>query len=1024
MRCVALLVFIALAVAGRAQESSEHRVVLPAPSDRFRAGPGAPSSSWEFVGPKNLMPPRRAFYGPGPISGPKNCVAYAPSNPNIVYTASMHGGIWRSADGGVTWTPRSQGMRFRNTFAVAVHPTNPDVVIATEDARDGLQDNLNWYEFVQPFWGGTRSRDGRIYRSTDGGQNWTKVYDAGTTVIGVAFDKVNPSVVIACGPQQLLTSADGGVSWTAMDAPLPFAHIFFFQAVAAGGDGTLYAHGHYEAYLGYRGEYIFRSTDHGASWQGAAQPWDPPYPDGQKYLAASPSTPGLVVLADIAKRTVRRSYDFGVTLENISPPADSPVWFDDVWTSSRDALAINWDGHILFGGRTMLLLRAGENTWRDIGAAHTANAKLHTGAYSVSFKPDDPTQGLIATAGGLTWFQLLSNGAANMLPRNASFTDFPLGSYLRLNPADPTFITASSTYDGAPSARGDLNNWTLLNPLSRTWHLSTMLPGFDDANPARLYTIFGGYAYRYDGAGVTPTSLPNLIGSYTSVTMAGPTGSDQFLLGPYPDAARNVGGSGAWSYTTTAANTNIVQRSARHPERLFSTGGPNIFQYSMDGGATWNYIDHSTYPGQGTNFEVRFIADSPFEDEEIICIGWLEVPRPLLDSYEGRYIVYKLRNYSTNPVWTLVGQGTGVIAPPMLPSQSIAWDPFDPDTIYFGSISGIFMSPDKGARMFDMAALGGFPDRTPVMAVATRGDYLYAQTEGFGIYRIRLMRHELASLSVAKNAVFGGQPIYLTVSLTGKVPVATQVMLNDDSLFVATPASTWIQKWQQSTTITIPTNVVSSPTTATITGTCKGVSKSTTFTLWPVPGLASVSVNPGSIYWGYPCTGTVTLGAASGAVVVVNLTDDSTSAAVPGSVAIPANALSASFPVTSTSVANPTTVTITATAVVGGSTRTTSLIVSPRPVMWKVELAKATFKGGYNTTLTSFITAGAPPGGAVVTLGDNLAEVTLPATVTVLAGQTSRACTVVTSAVTITTTGTITGTYNGVTKSVTITLTP
>jgi hypothetical protein len=95
----------------------------------------------------------------------------------------------------------------------------------------------------------------------------------------------------------------------------------------------------------------------------------------------------------------------------------------------------------------------------------------------------------------------------------------------------------------------------------------------------------------------------------------------------------------------------------------------------------------------------------------------------------------------------------------------------------------------------------------------------------------------------------------------------------------------------------------------------------------PGPSLSSLSVNPTSIVGGRSATGTITLSApAPNNGVVVSLSNDSSTAAVPANVTVPAGSSSANFAITTPSVTATTTATISAAS--GGVTRTATLTVT------------------------------------------------------------------------------------------------
>lgn len=89
---------------------------------KTKDGISAYMTVFQEVGPFNLDVPMRKQFGLKPISGRKNVTAYAPSDPNIIYTASANGGLWKSTDGGETWQPKGDKWPSMYTSCVAVHP--------------------------------------------------------------------------------------------------------------------------------------------------------------------------------------------------------------------------------------------------------------------------------------------------------------------------------------------------------------------------------------------------------------------------------------------------------------------------------------------------------------------------------------------------------------------------------------------------------------------------------------------------------------------------------------------------------------------------------------------------------------------------------------------------------------------------------------------------------------------------------------------------------------------------------------
>jgi hypothetical protein len=204
----------------------------------------------------------------------------------------------------------------------------------------------------------------------------------------------------------------------------------------------------------------------------------------------------------------------------------------------------------------------------------------------------------------------------------------------------------------------------------------------------------------------------------------------------------------------------------------------------------------------------------------------------------------------------------------------------------------------------------------------------------------------------------------------------------------------------------------------------------------PPPVLSGVSVNPSSVVGGNSAIGTVTLSSPqSGAKTVALSTPAPTTVAqMPASVTVPAGATTASFTITTSPVTSQFNMNVFAdlagsperqallliTAGNGGAAALSALSVNP-----------ASLVGGASASGSVTLSSAAPSGGAVVTLskalsngGPGTVPATIPASVTVPAGQTTASFSIGTSAVTATTNVRISAAFNAATLSTDITLFP
>jgi photosystem II stability/assembly factor-like uncharacterized protein len=253
----------------------------------------------------------------GPYRGGRAlAVAGIPGDANTFYFGAVAGGVWRTTDGGGTWKPLTDDTPISSVGAIAVAPSNHDVIyVGTGEAAprgdmtygDGVYKSTDggktWSHLgledtrqigaliVDPHnpdivlvaafghaFGPSTERG--VFRTTDGGKSWTKVLyrDEQTGAIDVSFDPHDATIVYAAlwqarrqpwnfssgGPGSgLFRSADGGVTWKQLSGNgLPSGILGRIHVSISGADSKrIYAM--IEAAQGG----LFRSDDRGEHWQ-------------------------------------------------------------------------------------------------------------------------------------------------------------------------------------------------------------------------------------------------------------------------------------------------------------------------------------------------------------------------------------------------------------------------------------------------------------------------------------------------------------------------------------------------------------------------------------------------------------------------------------------------------------------------------------------------------------------------------------------------------------------------------------
>jgi hypothetical protein len=88
-----------------------------------RQAPFTAVAPWTAIGPYPI-PNGQTTTVQTPVSGRVTAIAVHPTDPNTVYVGTAQGGVWRSQNGGTTWTPIFDGARSLAIGALALAPTN------------------------------------------------------------------------------------------------------------------------------------------------------------------------------------------------------------------------------------------------------------------------------------------------------------------------------------------------------------------------------------------------------------------------------------------------------------------------------------------------------------------------------------------------------------------------------------------------------------------------------------------------------------------------------------------------------------------------------------------------------------------------------------------------------------------------------------------------------------------------------------------------------------------------------------
>lgn len=478
-------------------------------------------------------------------------LAASPATPSLVLAGTGGAGVFRSTDGGASWTRSSSGLppdTMVSTLTFA--PTAPDTVYAGTYASGG-------------------------YRSSDAGQTWVKVtssLDAGTFT-DVAVDPQNAATVfIVSGDGSVWRSADGGVTWTLLTSTGGGRIAGDALAIAPSDPQTVYV----------VGSSMWRSGDGGTTWTEMA-----PVTQAAS-VSVDPADSDTVLVGGMVG--VFRSTNGGASWAQV----ETVPGYDVVSTLQRNPAAPNtlWAGTLASG-----LFRSddGGSTWHPDNTGLPANQEVRGVAVS--------NTGPITAMTHLGVFRRAAT-ATTWTASSTGITGSQVNA-LAVAPTDDAILYAGLEGQGAFRSTDNGASWTYAGLTGQNVNSLAVSP----TSASTIWAATSRGVQRSDNGGVTwVAQLTFYNDTPTAVAVAPSSASTVYVTTDQSGVYRSTDGGSTWHQLTLPADVNAfsVLIDPTHPSTLWVGTRFAGIARSTDAGATW-----TSAQAQGSGYDAIALTLDP-----------------------------------------------------------------------------------------------------------------------------------------------------------------------------------------------------------------------------------------------------------------------------------------------------------------------------------------------------------------------------------------------------------------------------
>ncbi len=647
---------------------------------------------WEPLGPAPLV-----NRGGTRFSGRTNALAVDPRDPNVIYIGAALGGVWKTTDGGGSWTPKTDDQPSLAMGAIAIDPLNPDTVYAGTGEENFSGDS---------YYGAG------ILRSDDAGDTWTRLGEdvfvdpngGGARISRLLINPEVPSTLYAATTWGLFKSTDSGKAWTLKLSSRTQAAVTDLLMHPKDPD-ILYAAVSVPNSAPNKG--LYRSLDGGETWEkldlGLA-----PNQIGRIMIAQSPSIPQILYasVGNAGGGSVQmfrlKSIDGGETWQ---PLPDCTSGCNQ--SSYNNVIRVHPDNpDVVYQGAVQLYRSLdGGQTWSITTRVHvdhhwlvwdqTGNLYVTSDGGVIRINPDDSTSNLNTNLATLQLYPGVALHPTNLAFILSGSQDNGSMEYM----GDPAWLQVcggDGAYQAIEGPDGDPDN---------VWYCSSQ-------NLVIRKTEDGGQTTHPATNGLDRTGA-----AFIAPYIIDPSDSNVLLAGTH-GMWRTEDATGIWQRNSepdlSPASIRCLAFAPQSSATTYYAGSTGRIWRTNDTGQTWTEVSQGL-----PNFTVTHIAVSSQDSSRVYA------------TFSGFGNGHVFRSAGAGDTWTDISGNL-----PNVPTTALLLDETgDTPIIYVGTDIGVFRSLDDGLdwERFN----NGLPTvRVEDLVLNPITGVLAASTHGRGMWRL------------------------------------------------------------------------------------------------------------------------------------------------------------------------------------------------------------------------------------------------------------------------------------------------